>query len=197
MENPMNDYKNKGRTAETSRIERHAEMVEHRKEKRKEYMAYLRNKTEEEIQTFTLEGKKYIYSFPRSYFPIPTGAGHECKNCQAYASIGDILFGLCRNCCYYIYMRYSNAEFTELRLPLIIPSYITEKEKTFIYNNYTTDPIINDSMLKLMKDKNDNESKVDFVEDNNDDEHMYSDNEYDINNRMTENDTSKYAHMYL
>ena len=196
MENPINDYKNKGKSAETNRIERHAEMVEHRKEKRKEYMAYLRNKTEEEIQTFTLEGKKYINSFPRSYFPIPTGSGHECENCQAYSSIGDILFGLCRNCSYY--MRYSNAEITELRLPLIIPSYITEQEKTFIYNNYTTDPIINNSSPILMKDKNDNESKVDLVEDNNDDdEYMYSDNEYDINNRMTENDASKYAHMYL
>ena len=96
------------------------------------------------IGSFIVEGKRYINSFPRSYFPIPIGGGHDCDNCNAYAKIGNILVGLCYNCSELLYPdKYVYApriKPTNLcSTYFVLPNYLTDEESEFIYQQYFDD----------------------------------------------------------
>lgn len=118
---------NKSKTADTS--EENVQMIENRMEN-------------DEIKTFVFEGKKYIFSFPAHYFPIPIGGGHDCDNCNAYAKINNILVGLCYNCSELLYIdEYDDYGLTIEPTNLysehfVLPDYLTEEEINYIYQQY-------------------------------------------------------------
>jgi len=187
MANHICDYKNKGKSADISREFRHAQMIEYRKEKRKELMEENRSKNvivDTNLLYYIFEGKKYITSFPVNYFPIPSGAGHECLSCLFYASINNILIGLCCNCVNYVYPSIRpydrSIEFTSKFATNMLPSYLKENEKQIISQHYN----IVSATQSVQTEQFDETDSFEYYE-----------NEAIKN--TNKNGSSKYAHMFI
>jgi len=151
MANHLSEYKNKGKTPDVCRVQRQTSMNAFRKQKRKEFINVNHRQNDpndvvdiSKIETFTLNGFKYIKEFPAASFPIPVGSGHQCENCVEYGCIDDILIGFCYNCMLYKSItpwkdgkNLINLDIDDYK----IPSYVTEKHSKIIHQWTLQQPV--------------------------------------------------------
>jgi len=151
MANHLSEYKNKGKTPDVCRVQRQTSMNAFRKQKRKEFINVNHRQNDpndvvdiSKIETFTVNGFKYIKEFPAASFPIPVGSGHYCENCVEYGCIDDILIGFCYNCMLYKSItpwkdgkNLINLDIDDYK----IPSYVTEKHSKIIHQWALQQPV--------------------------------------------------------